>query len=110
MHKIPQVFTNAAESCPQTFPSTNEHKLLDFLEKLILDLARNHPHVTTADVAAWLASVAAGNPTVEKLEELHAWERNAVLAKDFLEKFPDCAPAKQFLERFKEKYGHEFRL
>jgi len=86
-----------------------EEKLLEFLESLILDLARNHPRVTGAHVVAWLASVIAGSPSIEKLEERHLWERKAALAKDFLEKFPDCAPARQFLERFKEKFGHEFR-
>ncbi len=87
-----------------------EEKLLEFLESLILDVARNHPRVTGADVAAWLASVAAGSPKIEALEERHRWERTAALAKDFLEKFPDCQPAKDVLRRFKEKFGYEFRL
>ena len=96
------------KSCPQS--PFHEEKLLEFLESPILDLARNHRRVTDADVAAWLASVVVGSPKIEKLEELHAWQRKAVLAKDFLEKFPDCTPAKQFLERFKEKFGYEFGL
>ncbi len=114
------------ESCPQTSPSTDprwkpnnhEAKLLEFLESLILDLAKNHRRITSADVAAWLASVVAGNSKAERrvqafadaqLEELHEWQRKAVLAKEFLAKFPDCAPAKQFLERFKEKFDYESR-
>jgi hypothetical protein len=106
------------ESCPQTPPSidprwkpnNHEEKLLEFLDSLILDLARNHPRVTNADVAAWLVNVAAGSPNIEKLEELRAWRKKAALAKEFLEKFPDCTPAQQFLERFKEKFGYELGL
>jgi hypothetical protein len=110
--------TLTQKSCPQTvhstdprwFPNNHEEKLLEFLESLILDLARNHASVTSADVRAWLSSVAAGTPKVGQLEELHVWQKKAALAIDFLEKFPDCQPAIDFLERFKEKFGYDFRL
>lgn len=92
------------------WPDNHEEKLLEFLETLILDLAKNHPRVTSADVRAWLASVAVGSPKIEEFQDRHLWERKAALAKDFLEKFPDCQPAKNFLRRFKEKFGYEFRL
>jgi len=107
------------ESCPQTLPSTDprwrpknhEEELLEFLGSLILDLARNHPSVTSADVKAWLTSVVAGSPKIEKLEERHRWERKAILALEIIEKLPDSSsqPAKDFLERFREKFGCEFR-
>ncbi len=93
---------------PRWKPNNHEEKLLAFLGELILDLAKNHPRVTSADVRAWLASVAVGSPKIEELQERHLWEGKAALAKDFLEKFPDCQPAKDFLRRFKEKFGYEF--
>jgi hypothetical protein len=87
-----------------------EDELLDFLGNLVVDLARNHPGVTSTDVMAWLGGLAAGSPKIEKLEERHLWERTAALAEDCLEKFPGSAPAKQFLEQFREKFGYEFGL
>ncbi len=96
---------------PRWKPDNHEEKLLAFLEELILDLARNHPSVASADVKAWLSSVAAGSPKIEKLEERHRWERKAIVAFEIIEKFADSSsqPAKDFLERFKEKFGYEFR-
>ncbi len=37
-----------------------EQRLLDFVEKLILDVARNHPRMTQWQVALWLARVVVG--------------------------------------------------
>jgi hypothetical protein len=37
-----------------------EHRLLDFVASLIIDMARTHPRVTEVQVALWLARVAVG--------------------------------------------------
>jgi hypothetical protein len=94
----------------QPCPPSSEEKLLEFLKSLVLDLARNHPRVTGTDVMAWLGGLAAGSSKIKKLEERHLWERTAAVTEDCLEKFPDCAPAKELLEQFREKFGYEFRL
>ncbi len=49
----------------------HETELLDFLEKLILDLVKSHPAVTHHVVAVWLARVVEGTPTTGS-DELHA--------------------------------------
>jgi hypothetical protein len=105
------------ESCPQSphstdpgwKPNNHEEKLLEFLEPLILNVARTHPAITQQDIAEWLAFVVEGNSTARQREELRAWRKKTALAKQFLEKFPDCAPARQFLDRFKEKFDYEFK-
>jgi len=38
-----------------------EHRLLDFVGSLILDVARTHPRMTEEQVAMWLARVAVGD-------------------------------------------------
>lgn len=38
-------------------PTSPEQRLLDFVESLILDVARTHAHITQNHVADWLASV-----------------------------------------------------
>jgi hypothetical protein len=92
---------------PRWKPDNHEQELLGFLETLILDLGTSHPVITEHDVTSWLANVVAGNSKAARHEELRVWQKKAALAKRFLEKFPDCAPAKQFLERFKEKFDNE---
>jgi hypothetical protein len=89
-------------------PDSHETELLDFVQKLILDVAESHSSIAKRDVALWLAAVVEGNPSAMRGEELRAWRRKVQLAEDFLEKFPDCAPAAQFLERFKVKFGYEY--
>ena len=89
-------------------PDNHEAALLDFVETLILDVSKTHPAITERDIAAWLAGVV--EEKAGQCEELRAWRKKAALAKEFLEKFPDCTPAKQFLERFKEKFGYELGL
>ena len=89
-------------------PNNHEERLLAFLEGLILDLARNHPGVTKQDVAAWLVRVVDGTASAKHCEELHAWQKKAALANEVLAKFPDCPPAKAFLEQFMEKFGYEY--
>ena len=53
--------------------STDRHaELINFVEKLIIDLANSQPGVTHRDVALWLAGVVEGSPTTEHSDELHA--------------------------------------
>jgi hypothetical protein len=40
--------------------SDAEQRLLEFVARLILDVAHNHPRVTEAQVSLWLARVAVG--------------------------------------------------
>lgn len=37
-----------------------EHRLLEFLASLILDVGRTHPRITQEQVALWLARVVVG--------------------------------------------------
>lgn len=43
-----------------------EGRLLAFVEKLIIDLAKTHPSITQHDVAAWLANVVVGSRKVAR--------------------------------------------
>ena len=99
---------------PRWLPNNHGERLLAFLEELILDLARNHPSVTKQDVAVWLApSLLISAKELAQLgpeAELRVWRKKAALAKEVLARFPDCPPAMQFLERFKEKFGYEYGL
>lgn len=95
---------------PRWKPDNHEERLLAFAEELTLDLARNHPSVTKQDISALLARVVDGTASAKHCEELHAWQKKAALANEVLAKFPDCPPAKAFLERFKEKFGYEYGL
>ena len=45
---------------PRWKPDNHESRLLDFLEDLIIDVARTHPRVRDLDVALWIARVAVG--------------------------------------------------
>lgn len=46
----------------QLWPDTSgaEHRLLDFVASLIVDVARTNPRVTQCQVALWLARVVVG--------------------------------------------------
>jgi hypothetical protein len=46
--------------------SSPEIRLLEFLEFLIVDLARTHPNVTQGTVSDWLARVVVGSRKVSR--------------------------------------------
>ena len=47
-------------------PDNAEHKLLEFVGRLVLDASRTDPHLTPQDIADWLARVMVGSRKVSR--------------------------------------------